>query len=218
MQLLNAECPYCGQDVETTADQLDKPVICSSCEKPFEVEMPCVEVNSVREVDDVKANLATSSTHPAERTLIKVHPVVIRRHLLGTLILLMIIAASGFGLWWSLVRADNDAWSQFASWLSVAGLVGVLFALGWWYLTSIATTLTITDNRTILREGLIQKKTSEVQHDDVRNLQVKQSFFQRLLGIGEVGISSSGQDDLEIVVQHVPDPGGIAEVIRRHQV
>lgn len=218
MQLLNSQCPYCNETVQTAADQLHEPVVCPACHKPFEVRIPKADVTSVQEVKEKQAIDATSASRPSERTLRTIHPAVLRRHLLGSLILILILAASSFGLWWASNRQVEDLSQQLALWGSVAGFVGVLLTLGWWYLNSIATTLTITDNRTMLRKGLLRKETSEVQHDDVRNIQIDQSMWHRILGIGILGISSSGQDDLEIVVQGVPDPAGIAEVIREHQM
>ena len=55
------------------------------------------------------------------------------------------------------------------------------------------TTLTVTNEQTTLRRGLLSKFTNDVFHSNVRNIIVRQSFFQRLMGVGYVGISSSGQ-------------------------
>jgi uncharacterized membrane protein YdbT with pleckstrin-like domain len=55
----------------------------------------------------------------------------------------------------------------------------------------------------------ICRNTSEVQHHDVFNIQIDQSLFERLLRIGEIGISSSGQDDLGIVASRFPSPESI---------
>jgi uncharacterized membrane protein YdbT with pleckstrin-like domain len=73
--------------------------------------------------------------------------------------------------------------------------------------------LTITNKRAIERDGLLKKDISEVLHDDIRNVQTHQTLRQRLLGIGDIGISSAGQEDFEIQVRDVPNPGKIREVI-----
>lgn len=62
-----------------------------------------------------------------------------------------------------------------------------------WYLTCLCTRLTVTNQRTTLRHGLLSKHTNEVWHRDVRNVQIDQSFFQRIFGVGRIAISSSGQ-------------------------
>ncbi|MCA9012815.1 MAG: PH domain-containing protein [Planctomycetaceae bacterium] len=102
-------------------------------------------------------------------------------------------------------------------WLSVAALLVNALLILVWFVQSVSTTLTLTDSRTILRNGLISRESSEVQHDDVRNIQVNQTFFQRMLRIGDIGISSSGQDDLEIQINGIPNPGRIVKTIRENQ-
>lgn len=95
-------------------------------------------------------------------------------------------------------------------------LVGVGLPILWiWWLDSRATTLTITSRRTILRSGLLSKRTDEVMHLHVRNIMVKQSLFQRIFGVGEIGISSSGEAGVEITASGVPDPEGIRVLIDR---
>ena len=84
-------------------------------------------------------------------------------------------------------------------------VVGFILFFVWW-LRCKGTTLTVTNKRTILRRGILSKSITEVWHRDVRNVQLDQTFFQRILGVGQVGISSSGQSGLEISVTGIPDP------------
>lgn len=95
-------------------------------------------------------------------------------------------------------------------------IVGFVILLVWW-LRSKCTTLILTDRRTILRKGLLSRSSSEVYHRDVRNIQVRQSFFQRLMGVGAVAISSAGQSGVEIEVANMPDPYTIESIINRHR-
>lgn len=92
--------------------------------------------------------------------------------------------------------------------------VGLPILLIWWW-DSRSTTLTITSRRTILRRGLLSKRTDEVMHAHVRNIMVEQSLFQRILGVGEIGISSSGEAGIEITATGVPHPEEIRVLIDR---
>jgi uncharacterized membrane protein YdbT with pleckstrin-like domain len=71
--------------------------------------------------------------------------------------------------------------------------VGLVILLVWW-LRSKATLLTVTDERTILRKGILSKSVNEVWHRDVRNVQLKQTF---------VGIR---------------DPDGVKDIIDAHKM
>jgi len=48
-------------------------------------------------------------------------------------------------------------------------------------------------------------------------MQVDQNAIQRILNVGSIAISSSGQDDLEIYVKGIPDPNDVADFIRKMQ-
>ncbi len=214
MQVLASKCPYCGHSVETTVDHLEDRIVCPACHKPFKMEVPRVSVTSVREVEgDHEESQPGFAGEQGEETLRKVHPVIFRRRPLGTAIILLTWVAVGF------LFVQSRGADQFGmmGWLALALIICSLLVIAYWYILSVATTLTITDSRTIFREGIISRDTSEVQHDDVRNIQIEQSFLQRLTGAGDVGISSSGQDDLEIVARAMPDPEGIVDLIRANQ-
>lgn len=99
--------------------------------------------------------------------------------------------------------------------LSLVG-VGLIIFLVWW-LKCKGTTLTVTSDRTRLRKGILSKSVTEVWHQDIRNVQLHQTFFQRIFDVGTLGISSSGQSGLEISVSGIPDPDGVKELIDKHR-
>ncbi len=125
----------------------------------------------------------------SEGTLLEINPVMFRSNPVGFILSVILIAAAGAGL--------------------------VILAI--WWLKTKAAMLTVTNKRTIQRTGLISKKTTEVLHRDVRNIQIDQSVFQRLFGVGSIGISSAGQSGIEIQFTGVRDPDGIKALIDRYR-
>lgn len=95
----------------------------------------------------------------------------------------------------------------------VIGAIGLFF----WWLKAIGTTLTITNRRTTLRKGILSKEESEVLHCNVRNVVLKQTMFQRMMGTGYLAISSSGQSDLEIEVHGIPLPSKAKKLIDQNR-
>ena len=91
---------------------------------------------------------------------------------------------------------------------------GILFV---WWLQCRATSLVVTQDRTILRKGLLSKSTTEVWHSDVRNVQISQGLLQRMLGVGTIGISSAGQSGVEILAVGMPDPGAVRRLIDQYK-
>ena len=125
----------------------------------------------------------------SEGALLEINPVMFRSNPVGFILSVILIAAAGAGL--------------------------VILAI--WWLKTKAAMLTVTNKRTIQRTGLISKKTTEVLHRDVRNIQIDQSVFQRLFGVGSIGISSAGQSGIEIQFTGVRDPDGIKALIDRYR-
>lgn len=90
--------------------------------------------------------------------------------------------------------------------------IGFIIFLFWW-LNCKGTQITITNERTTLRTGILSKHTNEIYHSDVRNIQLSQSLFQRIFKTGSLGISSAGQGGIEIQIHGIPDPASAKTAI-----
>ena len=99
--------------------------------------------------------------------------------------------------------------------LSLVG-IGLIIFLIWWIRTK-GTELTVTDERVSLRKGILSKFTNDVYLTDIRNVQIYQSFWQRILGVGSVAISSAGHEGIEIDIKGIPDPEKIKTIIDTHR-
>jgi hypothetical protein len=208
------QCPHCQEIIRIADDVMGGVVDCPVCETPFKVDIP-----SARPADPSQVNGNTPSIDRPDRAegeLKIAHPAMFRTHPLWFVgywgLILSGLAAMMLAMW------DYDIISQ--TFQIVAGGLLLLLGLGFlavWWLQTRCTTLTVTTKRTILRKGIIAKKTTEVQHDDVRNIQVDQNMFERIVGIGDLAVSSSGQADLEIHVDGIPQPDEVAEMIRDQQ-
>ncbi len=100
--------------------------------------------------------------------------------------------------------------------LSLVG-VGLPILLVWW-IRSKSTELTVTDKRTRLHRGWLSRSITEVWHRDVRNVQLHQSFTQRIFDVGKIGISSAGQGGIEIEVSGMRGPDRIKGIIDEYRV
>jgi hypothetical protein len=197
------------------------------CGKVFRIAVPAGKPAqrgaSARRVNRDDGSLLPISD---ETLLFKTHPAFVRRRPFKALGVAIggIVGFVALGLWanarWELGAVDPDLatapeWLLLSLGCLLAG--GALVMFFWWWVLSLFTTVTVTNKRTTFQEGLISRETSEVQHDDVRNLQIDQNILERLLGIGDIAISSSGQDDMEIQVKGIPSPDRLAKVIRKNQ-
>lgn len=99
--------------------------------------------------------------------------------------------------------------------LCLVGVGIVIFII--WYVRARSTELTVTNLRTRLHRGWLSRSITEVWHRDIRNVQLTQTFAQRILGTGRIGISSSGQAGIEIDVSGLRDPDEIKTLIDKYR-
>jgi uncharacterized membrane protein YdbT with pleckstrin-like domain len=116
------------------------------------------------------------------------HPVMFKNNPLGFIICLILIPVGGLGL----------------------------LILLTWHLKNKASKLTVNDNEILFEKGLLSKERSEVNISSVRTTKVKQSFFNRIFGVGTIEIYTAG-DSPEIVASGMPDPNKIREFIKANQ-
>lgn len=95
-------------------------------------------------------------------------------------------------------------------------LVGLIILIPWWLRTR-NTRLQITDQRVILKTGILRRHINEIDLNNVSNIQIKQSFMNRIFKAGTIKISSAGTGDIEIVAQGIPQPNHVKELIRNNK-
>jgi uncharacterized membrane protein YdbT with pleckstrin-like domain len=91
--------------------------------------------------------------------------------------------------------------------------IGLLFPAYAW-LRKYFSTFVVMSDAILSRRGLLSKFTNEIRIVDIRAINVRQNFIQRLLGIGDVGFSSAAGDTEEVVFRGVVNPEGIKESIQ----
>ncbi len=67
------------------------------------------------------------------------------------------------------------------------------------------------------REGLIARKVKSIRIQDLRNINVNQSLWQRILGVGDVEFSSAGGSGIEVSFRGVSDPLQVKSLAQRMQ-
>ncbi|MBN1574360.1 MAG: PH domain-containing protein [Deltaproteobacteria bacterium] len=73
--------------------------------------------------------------------------------------------------------------------------------------------LYIFENRLVLERGILSKHIKELFLRDIRTIDIKQTFPQRIVGIGNLMVATAGTSGYELVVKGIPDPVGLMERI-----
>jgi DNA-directed RNA polymerase subunit RPC12/RpoP len=215
---LSYECPHCLKTVELSEKLLNETIECPQCGKPFQVQPPMARaLNDSEEVGET-ADAREQSPIDDEETERVIHLVLFRHHFFGTFLCTLITLIGLAGLAMGLTGQALMGFEGLLLIIPSAVLLAIsaLYLLKWWVESRIQS-LTLTSERLIYRSGIIRRNTSEMRHDDVRNLKVHQGFLERMLNYGDIAISSAGQSDMEIIMNDIPDPESVAEFVRKRQ-
>jgi len=159
----------------------------------------------------VKEMTMTDNNKKLEQEIYRINPSMFRNNPIQFITWLIFVGA---GLALVLVN-------QLGNFLSIMGFIltsiGGLSLLVWW-LQEYNTTLTITNKRTIYQKGIFSKQNIEIFHHNVRNIETKQSFSDRIFGVGSISIASSGQDGYDIIVKGIRDSEEVKRQINQFVV
>lgn len=191
-------------------------IACPECDRFFVAEMPSAKpLTSHKGTEQSQIPVADSPAHD-ESVIEVIHPAVFRSHLFGVILCILLIAGGVVAIVISVPMVPAAlGWGLLAS--GIFAILISLFFLIKWFIVSRATKLSLTTERIIYRQGIFHHITSEVRYHDVRNISLDLSLRERILGYGDLAVSSAGQDDMEIVIQDIPSPEDVAEKIRRGQ-
>lgn len=213
--MIRVQCDRCENELIFPDSRAGEKVECPECgdvnRLPARASVGAAEpgVTGVTRAPDDRASARglPADAGPEMRVLL-VHPSLVRSKPIvsGALLLAPIALATALLIW---IPAEHRP-----LWLLVApAMVAWPILLAWWLSVRWSASIEITNKRTVLRRGVLRRSSSEVLHDHVRNIEIDQSFADRVCRVGKIGISSSGQDGIEVAVDRIPNPRGLREII-----
>ena len=96
-------------------------------------------------------------------------------------------------------------WHLFFFWLIVPPIIAHFGRAG--------TVLRIFRQRITLERGLFSKCYQDYNPRDIRSIDIDQSFLQRMVGIGDLTISTAATVEASEQIKSIPDPQGIRDLI-----
>jgi uncharacterized membrane protein YdbT with pleckstrin-like domain len=144
-----------------------------------------------------------------EREIFEGHPswrAILAFYLKG---LLLTIAA---GLIVALVTriADDDVNSGLVFLVVLVGL-GITVLVG--FVKRVTTTYAITDRRLHIKRGIISREIQQTRLERVQNVNYNQTFFQRMLQVGDVDFDTAGSGDYSFSFDGVADPEEVVQKV-----
>jgi hypothetical protein len=96
-------------------------------------------------------------------------------------------------------------WHLFFCWLIVPPIVA--------YFRRTSTVLRVFPERITLARGLLSTCSRDYNPRDIRSIDIDQSFFQRIVGIGDLTISTAAAAEGAEQIKSIPDPKGVRDLI-----
>jgi uncharacterized membrane protein YdbT with pleckstrin-like domain len=73
--------------------------------------------------------------------------------------------------------------------------------------------LRVYPQRVTIERGILSKCYQDINPRDIRSIDVDQSFLQRLVGVGNLTLSTAATVDAAEEVNSIPDPRGVRDLI-----
>lgn len=90
--------------------------------------------------------------------------------------------------------------------------LGILILM-YWYIKARSVRLTITGDLIHLSRGIFSKAQTDIDIQEVRTVSVRQTFWQRIFGVGLIEVFTTG-DQPEFSLDGMPDPNFVRDYIR----
>lgn len=201
-------CRKCDEVLELGDECAGHSIRCTKCGEINEAPAAPAKERTPEQQARVEAEGLPPERGPEQRVM-RIRKTMFRSRPL-TCSLTWLVAVGGLvaAIYFGAIQANPvGGWISFI--LAVLGWL----VLGWWKLMTYSASLTITNKRTIARRGILSRATSEVLHDNIRNVQIQQNLWERIWRIGTISISSAGQAGVEIEMRRVPSPDRVREII-----
>ncbi len=108
-----------------------------------------------------------------------------------------------------LVEVRPSCWNFFWHWFFFFLIVPPIIA---WYRRA-SLVLRVFPNRITIERGVFSKCYQDYLPRDIRSIDIDQSFLARMVGIGDMTISTAATAEASERLEGIPDPKGIRELI-----
>jgi uncharacterized membrane protein YdbT with pleckstrin-like domain len=108
-------------------------------------------------------------------------------------------------------RIFDDDVNKGLVFLVVLVVLGLTVLIG--FIKRVTTTYAITDRRLHIKRGIISREIQQTRLERVQNVNFNQTFFQRLLQVGDVDFDTAGSGDYDFSFDGVANPEEVVQKV-----
>ncbi len=113
------------------------------------------------------------------------------------------------GVW----SGSPSQWQNIGAWVACIALIPIPWAL-WRALVTRGTRYALTDQRLKVTRGVFNRVTDDLELYRVKDTHFQQTFWQRMVGIGDIVLSTSDTTTPTVVLADVKDAESVRERVR----
>jgi len=205
------KCPNCEKPLRIDEDHQGKRTTCPACQKEITIPTkPAERAPQPKVVSPAAAAAGMGDLLPQEeKEVLSFRPTM--KMYLGRLFLALLIAAGAVALS-MVIKARPDIERI----ILIAGLAVALILFLTVLYKKYSVLYRLSTQRLFLIRGLVSRKIEELELFRVRDIQVAQSFWQRILGFGRMTVFSTDASAPKFELLGVARPLQVKDAIRVH--
>ena len=125
--------------------------------------------------------------------------------------LYVLLGALCVAIWWVGARFDTGLSPLL---IAVAGPVPLLIGIGYSWLVRLGAEYRLYEDSIEIETGLVSRNVDNLQLFRVRDLNLRQSLLGRLVGVGDVGVTSTDQSTPHLTIRGVSEPRALYDALR----
>ncbi len=119
----------------------------------------------------------------------------------------------------ALTAKDQDTGLPYPTWIAIS-IILVILVVGLDVIRRWATYYVVTNERLVVRRGILTRREQTARFDRIQNVSITQSLMDRLLKVGAVSFDTAGTDERssDFTFRGISDPHSLVRIVAENSL